>query len=511
VIRRRVLVPVVVVLGLLVLALAVSVISGGQSSRTNSTRSTSTATCPTTLPGPNTASNVTQIQGKVGTANLIDAGVLLKGGAAPVQYSWSQVMSSPTELDYVSGYTASIANASLRVASVVLPVPGNYRFQLRAAYGNGTSKNFLIDMMATEGGLSKLQVKGAIFADVFENLGGPHFTLGPFPTACENMKLDGAMAGPVRVGAGWAGFVPAIFYSQVSPVPKFQFSNDDLSLSNETYYDQIIASAKAHGLKVVQMDQVSVGPNTPQDQANQLPMMHNSSAWWDAWFTQWENITLIEAQRAQRAGVDMFALCLYCEDSFQPSVYPQYTDRWNKIISDVRQEFSGKVAMSLIVVDNRFTMASSLDAALVTIFPGQYITSGAFKDPHNPTMAELEKETRTLFGYFSGLAGKIAVYVVFLAYSSDGQYTADPPPWGDNPPPANLTDFREQSIYYEAFFNVVRNTTWINGVFTERWDYFDHLARLGDAPSSYYFDQTISDSPRNKPAEAVIKLWFGLL
>jgi hypothetical protein len=46
-------------------------------------------------------------------------------------------------------------------------------------------------------------------------------------------------------------------------------------------------------------------------------------------------------------------------------------------------------------------------------------------------------------------------------------------------------------------------------VFTERRD-FDHFARTGSEPSSYHFDQTIRSSPRDKPTEGVVGLWYGM-
>lgn len=484
---------------------------GGTTNTTSSTQSSVASVCPTILPGPSTASNVTQYPATVGTNFTLDASALFGSTVTSGSYHWEQVYPSRTELDYVTSFNATIWNPTQRIAKVLLPYPGNYRFQLETVNGTGQATTHRVDLLATTSTYRKLDAKGVIFGDVFESLGGANFQLGPSSTQCQTASFDSAMAGPQRVGAGWVGFVPAAFYSQISPTPIIGSNNSDLSLTNDTYYYGLIASAKSHGFNVVQFEQTSVGPDTPSDQVPMLGKMENSSSWWSAWFDQWKAWDVAQAVRAQKAGVDMLVLCLYCEDTFRPSVYPNYTQRWDDIIASVRQVFTGKVAMSLIVTDDRFTMYKQLDAVFITTFPGLYTSSNSFRDPSNPTIRELENATERLVSYAAFLAGKITVYYIFLAYSSVGQYNADPPPWGNNPPPANLTDFREQAMYYEAFFNVIQNKSWISGVFSERWDYFDHFARLGDAPSSYYFDQTIGVSPRNKPAESVVKLWFGIM
>jgi hypothetical protein len=73
-----------------------------------------------------------------------------------------------------------------------------------------------------------------------------------------------------------------------------------------------------------------------------------------------------------------------------------------------------------------------------------------------------------------------------------------------------VPDFQEQALYYEAFFKVASESPWIEGVFTERWDWFDQYSRTADTPEAIYFDATLEASPRSKPAEEVVKLWFEI-
>ena len=75
---------------------------------------------------------------------------------------------------------------------------------------------------------------------------------------------------------------------------------------------------------------------------------------------------------------------------------------------------------------------------------------------------------------------------------------------------ATSVDFEEQVIYHEGFFKALENETWVNGVISERWDYFDQYQRTGDSYEAAYFDMTREASPSCKPAEDLIGFWNRL-
>ena len=473
-----------------------------------SSTATTTQACPPPLPGPSASVPHSDVNGTVGAGVRLDATSFLSNVGSGYAFRWSQVYANATELDYVTNFAATLSNSTGAVATMTAREPGNYRIQLEATPPGGQTTLRVVDVSITDPNKWNLDAKGVIFGDVFNNLGGPDFNMGPYPNPCQQERFTNALAAPLRVGAGWVGYVPAEFYTRVSPSPQFAGDGNDLSLTNDTYYYGLMAAAHSEGFKIVEFVQYGVGPGTPTNQSALLPLMYNSSSWWSSWFDAWKQTIIAEAERAQKAGVEMLVLCLYCDDTFRPQVFPNYAERWDDIIASVRQVYAGKLAMSLIVSDDRFTMYSKLDAVFMTIFPGLYLNF--FKDPQNPTMSELQNQTARMLSYGEWMAGKINVYYILTADSSNGQYDPDPPPWAPNPPPANLTDFREQAMYYEAFLSVLRNQSWVSGFFSERWDYFDHFARTGETPSAYYFDQTIGSSPRSKPAEQVVKLWFSL-
>ncbi|MFQ5951136.1 MAG: hypothetical protein ACE5KH_03525, partial [Candidatus Geothermarchaeales archaeon] len=123
----------------------------------------------------------------------------------------------------------------------------------------------------------------------------------------------------------------------------------------------------------------------------------------------------------------------------------------------------------------------------------------------NPTMQELVDLTRELFsGPRELFGGKVSVYYAVGFASADGQL------FTEDPDLRREVDFQEQVLYYEAFFRALEDEPWITGVFTERWDWFDQFHRPGDTFGARYFDSTTETSPRSKPAEEVVKLWYSI-
>ncbi|MFQ6009210.1 MAG: hypothetical protein ACE5K8_09705, partial [Candidatus Zixiibacteriota bacterium] len=91
------------------------------------------------------------------------------------------------------------------------------------------------------------------------------------------------------------------------------------------------------------------------------------------------------------------------------------------------------------------------------------------------------------------------VYYYFSAVSADLQ------PFFFPAPPLSELDYREQVIYYEAIIQALDDENWVNGISTWFWSWFDGMERPG-----VIWDEYTGVSPRDKPAEEVIKLWFSI-
>lgn len=452
-----------------------------------------------------------QFRSLVGEQTFLDVHQLFNVSSIDSNYLWKQIFSERDSLEYVTNYSANLLNSTFATAYFIPEVPGNYRFRVTVTDDDGSVNDYELDVWVTKVSERNFDVKGAIFVDVFGMNGGPEFNFAPKDPDCLAIVQDHALDAPLRIGADWTGFVSSAFYSQVSPMPIFIDWENDLSLSNETYFASLVDSAKQRGLKVMQTDSVTAGLGLSQEQMDSEKDMRMDPAWWDEWFNQWKKYVVPRAARAEKYDVDMYVVDLFADSTFNPDVYPEYGERWREIISEVREVYSGIVAISLINADERFTFEDAVDAVLITLFPGLYTSSGNIVDTTKPTLIELEEQTKISFSQAEWkLAGKVSVYYIFLASSSDGQISGEPPPWGWGPIPPEKVDFQEQAMYYEAFFNMLEQQEWVSGVFTERWDWFDQFHRPGDFLEAYYFDETIGGSPRSKPAEDVVRLWFEI-
>ena len=405
----------------------------------------------------------------------------------------------PEGVEYLTSHRAGLPDAATAVASFVPTVPGNYRFRLTATDGAGLNQTHEVEVWVTQEAAELWEVEGTIFADLWGPMGGPDFDVAPEDPNCLALALDHAYAGPLRVGAGWVGFVPANFIIEVNP-PMLRPEGNYHSLTDNEYYATLIAAAHARGLKVVQFEQDAPHFSLSSEEMSELEVLKSSdAAWWEAWFDQWKVYVVQRAARAEANGVEMFVPFLMADGTFRPDVYPDYDKRWREILAAIREVYSGTLAMSFVNADERLTFIDAFDVALITVFPAMYTSTDTIADKRNPTLEELIEVNEAFLSFPQPLiqAG-MPIYYILTVNSSDGQTEKA----------TFVPDFLEQALYYEAFFKVASESPWVKGMFTERWDWFDQYHRHADTGEAIYFDTTLESSPRSKPAEEVVRLWF---
>lgn len=299
------------------------------------------------------------------------------------------------------------------------------------------------------------------------------------------------------------GLVPAAFYYQIDP-PIVQDNDPFLSLSDDCFYEAFVEAAHDRGLKVMETYQQTGGLDLTEADWQLLSEKDDDPEWWALWFDMWEDYAVKRATRAERFGTDAILLDMYSDTTLKPDVYAEYSERWAKLIHAVREVYSGQIGINYIVADERITFYEELDFIQITYFGGLYTSRpDMLPDPLNPTIEELMAINDVMFEGIEYMLGwKLPIYVLLTVGSSDGQNTAE------DPALRSATDFNEQVIYYEAFFASLDKYEWATGIMTERWDFWDEYRRFGDDYNIQYFDETNSASPRNKPAEDVVVLWF---
>jgi hypothetical protein len=416
-------------------------------------------------------------------------------------YRWRQLHMTRFSTEYLTENEAVLSDSTSATPTFNPQWPGNYRFELRAAETTGLDGKDTIEVFVRQAGRRELQVKGIYFNDLFGEFGGPAFDMLPDDPDSQRAVLGRAMEVAVRVNAKWIGIVPSAWFARINPLPKISPANNNTSLTSESDYAAIVAAAKARGLKVIHQEQLNLGelPLRPGE-FDSLEILKNSSvAWWDQWFIEWKNYILPRADWAQRYGVDALEIFQFADVfAFQPAVYPQYGERWREIIAAVRARYSGLVVLNVIHPD-QLNFADALDALSITVFPGLYTSSGRIQDVRNPTPAELRAITESFFDAHESVVGnKVPVHYWFNATSSDGQA------YNFNYVPPSEVDRQEQVIYYEAFLQALADETWVTGFSSWYWSWFKEF----DLPG-LHFDEFTTTSVRGKPAEQVVKLWYG--
>ena len=443
--------------------------------------------------------------GLAGTDIQLDATRSFDLDGDALTYHWRQLHMNRFSTEYLTESEAVLSD-SISDTPIFNPEwPGNYRFELTVTDALGLVEKDTIDVVVGREDGRKLDFKGLTFGDFFGPAGGPEFDPTPENSDSQAAVQDRAMDAPVRSNVEWIGINPAFDYLRINPLPHFGTHPNDYFYLKETEYAAIVSAAKSHGLKTFHLEQSNITPGPPlrPGEIDSLEiLMDTSSAWWEEWFNQLQTYILGRADWAEQYNVEMFVVYQNADFSFRPERYPQYGDRWRVLIDSVRAIYSGKIALH-IGSPEKLDFADALDALFIQLDGNGYVcgeTASLINDIRNPTIEEIRTITESILDdHESYISGQVPVYYYFQAASADAQ------PFFFPAPPMSELDYREQVIYYEAIIQAFDDETWVNGMATWFWEWFDALDHPG-----LIFDAFTGVSPRNKPAEDVIKLWFGI-
>ena len=205
---------------------------------------------------------------------------------------------------------------------------------------------------------------------------------------------------------------------------------------------------------------------------------------WREWFASYSSFILHYASLAQETGVDQ--LCIGTE----LAATVEREKEWRGIIAAVRKVYRGPITYAAHHLSmERIRWWDQLDyIGLDAYFP--------LSNKNDPTLAELKEGWQPHLERIAALAAKWSKPVLFteLGYASvDGASRA---PWAmDSGRPV---DEREQADLYQAFFEEVYPQPWLAGVYW--WVWYPRL------------DMNLPDKnfqPTNKPAEKILKKWYG--
>lgn len=250
----------------------------------------------------------------------------------------------------------------------------------------------------------------------------------------------------------------------------------------------------------------------------------NDTAFWDDWFTDYRLILLERTLVAKNLGIEWITL-----GHNMDYVSRLDASRWATVIADMKAIYPGvKIAYFGAAVmsetppyfESDYYNGGSPDgfASLLDAL-GHAVTS--VSTTANPSRDDIKTSFTTLIGKTSSLS--VPIWVMPMTASttvgaSDPTFI-EPELLTDTIGLNYTTDFYQQADVYQALFEVINTTPTGNGqvMGVLPWGYHlrDNYRDTGiESNSTPYVDNLIVDrtaNVRGKPAESILKWWFGQL
>jgi hypothetical protein len=402
-------------------------------------------------------------------------------------YTWTQVFSSKTNLEYRTNNVADLNSPVEGLASFTPMWPGNYCFELRVADDSGASASARVHVEVTLD-TNPFSIRGMDAFAYWDRSGLDSFT----PKRLDELATV--------YGVEWIEFSPYWWMtdkhsSEVHPLGEWYPGCPGLTIKDADLVT-LIELFHSKGLKVFLRPTLE---------------FHNWSDWrgnlqpsdWQAWFSSYTQFILHYAKIAERTGVEMLAVGVELKNS------NRFTDNWRSIIGQVREIYPGLLTYS----DSGLTWGLSeirFWDELNVIGCSSYVPITG-SGPHWDTgLVALQDPTFQMFlrsierAYMQNVLPVHERYGKPVLVAEAGCANYD----GINLNPS-LYDFRgkvpdnnEQVMYFEALFQVLSTKTWVTGVFPFVWAF----------KSDYNYqneDWPISNDLRLKPAADVVRLWYS--
>lgn len=176
---------------------------------------------------------------------------------------------------------------------------------------------------------------------------------------------------------------------------------------------------------------------------------------WNKWFNEYTKVITHYAKIAEKYNVEIF--CVGTELSFTN----QKTDKWKKIISDVRKIYTGKLIYAANWDDYKnIDFWNELDfVGIDAYFPLSYK-----QNPSTDDIKEGWKKWKYEIEEWHNSVNKPIVFTE-IGYSSSAHAPSEP--WKNG---SGTADVEIQSKCYNAFFETMFNSSWLAGVYWWSWE-----------------------------------------
>lgn len=414
-----------------------------------------------------------------GNKVTLDATKISERFGTEITFSWEQVR-LPDKYDgseYVSGNEVALESTSHAVTSFTPEWPGNYRFLLSIT-GPSVDEEIPVDV-SVKPSQSPFKLRGFAL-DMWHYTDSLAYMA---PDFFERANDSGAQI--VMLSPTW--YASSKTANSMSPCPLGEFDpNICRGVMSDEKLITMIQQAHASGLEVMIKPILNIvgpsGPEWPDIQATD----------WDEWFRNWTNVLLHYGEIAEQEKVEYLAL------GNELRTTTEHTERWRMLIREVRQVYSGKLTYG----DNSFSYGDwgkfqvwdELDYIGVHYWGP---ASGAYGVPESthPTVEEMVTVIdKQLSEFLDPVVGEFQKPVLILEFGTASYNGTNIGHFQYN----DTLDNSEQSEYYEAGLRVFASRDYVEGVLI--WAY---------TWESYHNTESLSMNPMGKPAEEVLKIWFG--
>ena len=220
----------------------------------------------------------------------------------------------------------------------------------------------------------------------------------------------------------------------------------------------------------------------------------NTDADWDAWFASYGRFILHYARLAEAGHMD--GLCIGTE--LAQATGPGHERAWRSLIRQIRAVYHGQLTYAAHWSGEyqQIGFWDALDyAGIQAYFP--------LSATNRPSLADLARGWQPHLRALAAWQKKIKKPVVFteIGYKATPDAAARPWEWPASPATPAAPDQATQARCYEAMFRACWGQPWLRGLFI--WKWYPGLA--ADGPAGLHADFT----PQHKPAEAVLRRWYG--
>ncbi|MEI7815978.1 MAG: hypothetical protein WCI45_02190 [Desulfuromonadales bacterium] len=280
-------------------------------------------------------------------------------------------------------------------------------------------------------------------------------------------------------------------------------------------------TAHAAGIKVVMLNQIQGMVNNSSSPAYQPA---STLANFQKWFVAYQAYLNERSKFFQSIGVDIWEIgCGSCmfhdEGDGSPEAISLFSQEYAKAVINMKANYSGKTLMS-----TPSWLLEQTDFLKVIDVLGLGIWTQPFNEVQSASLTvELYKTAIDNGGWSSGISywdqfGKTLMFWVGIQSRANAltlpgylEETVCTAAIGDlNPSPTacaqrdTKTDFSLQAIVYEASFEKLNETNLKSNIIVVTGDYWETESLK---PETAF--PNLAMSPRNKPAEGILKMWFA--